>query len=288
MKEFFKSSLFWLLPLILFLMALYREWENDNNLGKEIRKIFCNKKFKGKKVSIRQPDIFLYYILQRSLNYLFRGIVLRHILNYYLVFPLTIIFSLFLYYRYEVDDQSLILFITFMSILWYSKETFDSRQEQKNANRIAKKANEIAIGRPVLSIIKNYGDTIELRNDGTNIAYNIWIKFYYKERENIKNDKIKFPILGRGLFYRIDINNGAFNILLSENSKKLIDLIDGEKKNENDQLIPDENLGVIIEYSDSSSKEGRQYFDYWKVDKDILLSHNEGRFRLEKMNIVNK
>lgn len=282
MEEFFKSILFWLLPSILFLMALYREWEDDS-LEKGIKEIFCDKKFKGKKVSIRQLDIFLYYILQRSLNYLFRGIVLRHILNYYLVFPLTIIFSLFLYYRYEVKDQSLILFITFMAILWYSKETFDSRQEQKNANRIAKKANEIAIGRPVLSIIKNVGDTIELRNDGTNIAYDIWVKFYHKQRGSIKNDRIKFPVLGKGLFYRIDIKNEMFNVLIDGNSKKIIDLIDGEKKNENGQLIPDENLGVIIEYQDSPGEKGRQYRDYWKVDKDILLSHNEGRFRLEKM-----
>lgn len=283
MEDFFKSSLFWLLPSILFLMALYREWEDDNNLGKEIRKIFCDKKFKGKKVSIRQPDIFLYYILQRSLDYLFRGIVLRHILSQYIVFPFTIIFSLFLYYRHGVKDQSLILFVTFMAILWYSKETFASRQEQKNANRIAKKANEIAIGRPVLSIIKNVGDTIEIRNDGTNIAYNIWVKFYYSQKEDIKNDRIKFPILGRGLFYRIDINNEMFNVLIGGNSKKIINLIDGEKKDENGQSIPDENLGVIIEYKDSPNENGKLYRDYWKADKDVLLSHNEGRFRLEEM-----
>ncbi|MBU4347851.1 hypothetical protein KKF23_04920 [Patescibacteria group bacterium] len=254
MKEFFSSNYFLIISLlVLLLLALYREWEDDS-LEKEIRKIFCDKKLKnGKKVSIRQPDIFLYYILQHSLNYLFRGIVLRHILDCYIVFPLTIILSLFLQYKYEVGSQSLILFITFMAILWYSKETFASRQQQKGQIKLQKEANEIAIGKPFVFVIKEAdGNYVSIKNFGNNTAKNVIVDFLVN---GVSEKIINIPVItphGEEIKYEIE--------------DRLSRLVDSENF----------NLSVSISYSDFHEK--NSYITKFRPNKKVLIVPSKGGF----------
>lgn len=253
MKEFFDSDLFWLLLIVLFLLALYREWE-DGKLGKEIKKIFCDKKLKsGIKVSIRQPDIFIYYILQRSLNYLFRGIVLRHVLDSYIVFPLTIILSLFLHYKYKFDGPDLILFITFMAILWYSKETFASRQQQKRQIKLQEKSNEISIGRPFVFIIKEAdGNYISVKNLGNNTAKNVVVNFLVN---GVSKKIINFPV--------ITFNGEEIKYEIEENLSQFIDLV---------------NLNLIVVISYSDFHEENSYITKFRPNEKVFIVPGKGRF----------
>ena len=148
-----------------------------------------------------------------------------------------------------------IYFLTLLAIIWYSSET--------------RLLREATLGRPLISIIKNVSDTIEIRNDGSNIAYNIKIYFLYEGKT--ARDKIEIAVLGKGLSYKVEISN------------KEIDKGNGEKV-ELSELInispPDKHLKVIVDYSDSIENEG-QFRDKWKLDETVIMSSaNEGRFRM--------
>ncbi len=254
MENFFGNIYFLIISLIvLLLLALYREWEDDG-LEKEIRNFFYDKRLKNeKKVSIRRPDIFLYYMLQRSLNYLFRVIVLRHILDYCLVFPLTIVLVLFLHYKYKFDGPDLILFITFMAILWYSKETFASRQQQKSQIDLQKKANEIAIGRPFVFIIKEAdGNYISVKNLGNNTAKNVVVNFLVN---GVSKKIINFPVI---TFHGEEIKYEIENDLT-----RLIDSVDL-------------NLIAVISYSDFH--EENSYITKFRPNEKVFIVPGKGRF----------
>jgi hypothetical protein len=149
-----------------------------------------------------------------------------------------------------------IYFLTFVVITWYSYET--------------KLLREATSGRPLISIIKNVSDTIEVRNDGSNIAYNIKIYFYYNNREAL-NKHLGVAILGKGLSHKIGISN--MEIDKGDNRKvKLSDLINASP--------PDENLKVLIVYSDSP-EDKNQFKDKWRPDETVIMNTaNEGRFRM--------
>jgi hypothetical protein len=150
--------------------------------------------------------------------------------------------------------SNVIYFLTLLAIVWYSYET--------------KLLREITLGRPVISIIKNVSDTIEIRNDGSNIAYNVEINFLYR---GITKCKRTVAILGKGLLYRIGIADIEISID-KENKINLSNLIN--------QSPPDKNLKVIINYSDSLENKG-SFSDKWKLDETVIMSNaNEGRFRM--------
>jgi len=250
---------FWLSLFVLLAVALWEDLVREKRIN-ELKKVWTDRKN-------------CIGFIQRILDWLFNKITTRQFLNPYFFFPFSFVLTIYLSKEGKLaDSMSVILFITFLAIIWYSRETWALRQEQQ-------KNNDIIRGRPILSIIKNVGNTIEIRNDGTNIAYNIQIKFYYQDKESIVNSDIEFSVLGKGLFYKIDISKKK--VFVNGKNKELIDLVDGEKQNGRG-LVPNKALGVIIEYTDSL-KIGKQYKDDWIIDKDLLLNNGEGRFRLVKM-----
>lgn len=157
---------------------------------------------------------------------------------------------------YSTGIGHIIYFLTFVAIVYYTVET--------------KLLREATLGRPVISIIKNVSDTIEIRNDGSNIAYNIKVYFLYN---GITRHKIEIAILGKGLLYKVGIAN--IEISINEIKKRLSELINSSP--------PDPNLKVLIDYSDSVEKNGRQFMDKWKLDETVIMSSaNEGRFRMTR------
>lgn len=245
---------YWILFAYLIAIALWEDWKRENRRG-DLKNIWLKKGagFLG----------FLFGFPQRILDYIFNKLTTRQFLNPYFFFPFSIILILFLYKKgfFESADKSngsLILFITLLMVMWYSRETWALRKEQQKSNNILK-------GRPVLSIIKNVGNTLEVRNDGTNIAYNIKIHFLYN---GITECKREIAILGagKGLSYKIGISD------IRMSAGMLSDLINSSP--------PDKNLKVIIDYSDSIEGEKR-FRDKWKLDENVLMSSaNEGRFRM--------
>jgi len=149
-----------------------------------------------------------------------------------------------------------IYFLTFVAIVWYSYET--------------KLLREATSGRPLISIIKNASDTIEIRNDGSGIAYNIKIYFYYNNRKAL-GKPLGVAILGKGLSHKIGIS--SIEIDKGNNEKiKLSALINYSP--------PDKNLKVLIIYSDSP-KDRNQFKDKWRPDETVIMNTaNEGRFRM--------
>lgn len=158
----------------------------------------------------------------------------------------------------NVSISDRIYLLTLLAIIWYTYET--------------QKLREATLGRPVISIIKNVDDTIQIRNDGSNIAYNIEISFLYNNIPASKSFKI--GVLGRGLFYKISISDKEITVDKNKNEKvKLSSLINPSP--------PDKKLKVIIDYSGSSDSLKNNFRDKWKPDETIIMTgYNEGRFRL--------
>ncbi len=133
--SFFVSNTFLVISsLALIIISLYREWE-EGRFKEFWDKIYNERKLENDKIfSIRCIDIFLYYMIQRSLNYIFRGFFIRQILNPYIIIPFLIILSLNLMPKVleeKIGSTDFILLITFIAILWYSKETYALRESQK-------------------------------------------------------------------------------------------------------------------------------------------------------------
>lgn len=149
-----------------------------------------------------------------------------------------------------------IYFLTLIAIVWYSYET-----------RLLRGATS---GRPLISIIKNVSDTIEVRNDGSSIAYNINIYFYYNSIKAL-DKPLGVAILGKGLSHKIGISDIEINVGKSKKTK-LSDLINTSP--------PDKNLKVLIVYSDSP-EDKNQFKDKWRPDETVIMNTaNEGRFRM--------
>ena len=172
---------------------------------------------------------------------------------------LLIVIAFFAFYmdrRANIFVSNIIYFLTLLAIIYYSYET--------------KLLREATLGRPLISIIKNVSDTIEIRNDGSSIAYNIKIYFYYSTRKS--QDKIDIAILGKGLSYKVGISSKKIKKINGE-EVKLSDLINA--------LHPDKKLKVLIEYSDSL-EDKNQFKDKWKLDETVIMSNaGEGRFRMK-------
>ena len=160
-----------------------------------------------------------------------------------------------IYFPCYTGISNVIYFLTFIAIVCYTFET--------------KLLREATLGRPLISIMKNVSNTIEVRNDGSNIAYNIKIYFYYNTKKT--KDKIEIAVLGKGLPYKIGITNKK---ITKDNGEKveLSELINASP--------PDKNLKVLIVYSDSL-KDKNKFKGKWKLDETVIMSSaDEGRFRM--------
>jgi len=78
-----------------------------------------------------------FHAIQKTLHYVFRGFAIRQILNPYFLFPFLILLTWYLKLN-NLSSGELVLIITLIVVLWYSKETQVLREEQRKANKIAK------------------------------------------------------------------------------------------------------------------------------------------------------
>lgn len=113
------NNLLIFLIILLFVIAVRRELEEKRygELLKEIRRF--------------KKDPLL--LIQRILNFIFRGFIIRQILNPYFLFPFLIVITILL--RQSLTNSDLILLLTLVSLLWYSKETFELRKCQNITNK---------------------------------------------------------------------------------------------------------------------------------------------------------
>lgn len=189
MKEFFQSdngNLFLIISFsFLFLVALFGGNKKRSDLTKGLENLFI-KAYVG-------------------LDHIFRIFIMEQILNQYILFPLTIILSLYLYFRYNLKASELILFITFMAILWYSKETFQLKNEQRSANKIFRKSQRPCLTPFIRHIDENHY-RLKIKNTGRGVAIDVLVKiitsgnsYAVKLRNNIRyissgeEQSIKFP-----------------------------------------------------------------------------------------------
>lgn len=77
-----------------------------------------------------------FHIFQKTLHYIFRGFIVRQILNPYFLFPfLALLCWLLMIINWGKGD--IILVMTLLVVLWYSKETQVLREEQRKSNKIS-------------------------------------------------------------------------------------------------------------------------------------------------------
>ncbi|GBE16357.1 hypothetical protein BMS3Abin15_00171 [bacterium BMS3Abin15] len=123
----------------------------------------------------------LFYIIQRSLNYFFRGFIIRQILNPYFLFPFLVI----LYWLLRIKSWGnieLVLLVTLIVILWYSKETFALREEQRKGNIITnnlKKEQRKSV----------YLQLLEMEMKDKNSGYKVRVKYPLMVRRIIEKGK---------------------------------------------------------------------------------------------------
>lgn len=150
--------------LILILVAIWKEIDEGN------WKTFSEEAIKrGRK---KNGIGCCVHIFQKLLHYIFRGFFIRQILNPYFLFPFLILLTWVLKIN-NVETGNLVLLLTLIVILWYSKETQVLREEQRKSNKIAQKSNEIQ-ERPILNFYLR-GYEMRLRNVGNGPAYNITV-----------------------------------------------------------------------------------------------------------------
>lgn len=212
------------------------------------------KKYK-KELARRKPETNKQlYNTQKRLEY-FGNLIVRQILDPYIIFPLFVLLAILFVNNNWEFGQTTVLTITFIAILWYSRETLVLRQKQQELNRISKKANEIAMGRPLIFIIKeDDGNYISVKNFGNNTAKNVIIKFIMDGKVD---KKIEFPVVvagGKEIPYPIE--------------EKFTSLIDA----------CDPKFQVKIEYNDLFEK--NLYRTEFFLNKDVLVVRGKGRFKI--------
>lgn len=189
--------------------------------------------------------------VQRILDWIFNKFMIRQLLNPYFFFPFSIVLTLVLYNKIKSVDgniQSIILFITFLAIMWYARETYALRSTQKESNGILR-------GRPLVVIAKEKGDYISVKNTGNNIARDITLLF---KREDKLLKKIEFLVLAvnQKIVYGVE--------------KNIVNLIDN----------CDDKMQTEIHYC--NFQETKPYQTTFKLDKDIFIESGVGRFNITR------
>lgn len=238
---------YWMYILLL-IIAIWEEFCRERR-GREFKRIFTQ----FEKFGFWQGIIAF---LQRILDWIFNKFMIRQLLNPYFFFPFSIILTFVLYNKIKSVDgniQSVILFITFLAIMWYARETHALRSEQKKSNEISRESNEILKGRPLVVIAKENGDYISVKNTGNNIARDIILLL---KRENKLLKGIRFLVLG--------INEKiAYGI-----EKNIVDLIDN----------CDDKIQTEIYYWDF--QKGKSYLTTFRLDEKIFIESGIGRFNI--------
>ncbi len=194
----------------------------------------------------------LFGFFQRILDYIFNKIFIRQILNPYFLFPFTILFSFYLYFVKKTILSDLVYFITFVAILWYSRETWALRKEQV-------KSNEILAGRPLVIVSKGEGNFICVKNFGTSIAKKILIRLMYEEKEISSKE---FLVLGKGQEIKYAIPGDAVRMIETQ----------------------ERQFFIYLEYRSFNKHE--KYKATFIIDETILVDSEKGGFKLVNEKIV--
>jgi hypothetical protein len=213
----------WIIGIIVACLLIIAVW-NDKREGKwkKLKKEFREeKKINGKKIKEAGVDKWLYYI-QKGLDYLSGGLMIRQILNPYILFTLSALLFWILIIN-SVKTGELVLTLTLVAIIWYSRETLILRKEQWRSNKIAEKASWYSI-MPGLTVrwTRQSGNwELILSNEGKGCALNINLEI---EGENAKRYKIVHNGVNAiysgdtiGLpFYKMNEENGTTKPLSTE------------------------------------------------------------------------
>ena len=123
------------------------------------------------------------HIFQKFLHYVFRGFVIRQILNPYFLFPFLVTLTWFLKIN-KWTNGDVVLIITLIVVLWYSKETQVLREEQRMSNKIAK----------------------ELMQEQKKLVYLQTLEMEMKDKDSGYKLRIKYPLIVRRI-----IEKGEFD-----------------------------------------------------------------------------
>jgi len=146
-----------------------------------------------------------------------------------------------------------LFFITFLSILWYSRETHALRIEQK-------KNNEIIAGRPLILVAKELGNQISVKNAGNNIAREVGL-FFIREDESIMSVNFQTCGIGQEIGYNI-----------SDDLTTQIDKCDP-------------NLKAILVYKNFQNN--LEFETIYKSDAGAVIKTNVGRFKQISDRVIN-
>lgn len=146
-------EIFPFLIALLIVLAIWEEFVREKR-GKDFKKIGTD--------YINSISI-LPSFLQRILDYLFNKFVIRQLLNPWFFFPASILFTLYFSQKISSESSTIVLLITFFAVMWYARETYALRNEQK-------KTNELIAGRPLVLVAKELGNRISIKNAGNNIV----------------------------------------------------------------------------------------------------------------------
>jgi len=192
-------------------------------------------------------------ILQRILDYLFNKLLIRQFFNPWFFFPFSILLTTYFYHNFSAEWYVVIVFITFLSILWYSRETHALRIEQK-------KNNEIIAGRPLILVAKELGNQISVKNAGNNIAREVGL-FFIREDESIMSVNFQTCGIGQKIGYNI-----------SDDLTTQIDKCDP-------------NLKAILVYKNFQNN--LEFETIYKSDAGAVIKTNVGRFKQISDRVIN-
>lgn len=239
---------FWIFTLIIVLVWI--ALKNEAGRDKGIQTFLKN-------TSADWKEFGLWAFVQRILDYLANKLIIRQFLNPYFFFPFSVLLTIWLWTSSFVrEGADLILFITFLALMWYARETHALREE-------AKKQTKILTGRPLVVLnkeVKEIEEKYSIYNAGNAVAIDISIKYFKGEKEIFSNQpEQKFVALGAK-----DII--AFNV-----TRELGELADAV----------DPHFRVRIEYfnlNDIAKKD--RLCTVLAPDEKILTRSNVGRFKI--------
>jgi hypothetical protein len=227
--------------IILFTIAVWEE-KSERNWKWQFTDVI---KRRGEQKGVNK----YFFIVQRTINYLFRGFIVRQIFNPYFLFPFLILLFWFLRLN-NIGNSDLILTLTLIVILWYSKETFVLRQSQDESNEISIRSISLSMmpGLTMRWYRPNGADWILiLSNQGKGTALNIQasIEGHWKDKWSLELEGVN--AINSGDTVHVGIKNQLNQILTTEQTSALsekplkIRIIFGSAEN----LLP--TLSTLVE-----------------------------------------
>lgn len=192
------ERIIWVIFAFLLFVAV---WNDERVKGwKKFEKELKKKKMvNGQEGERIGADKGLYYI-QKLLDYLSEGLIIRQILSPYILFPIFALVFWILVIN-KTNTTVLVLSLTLIAIIWYSRETLVLRQKQMKANKIAQESNDLQ-EKPVL--------TFFIRNI---TSWETWKK---NENEDYIIDGywlLRIRNMGKGIAFNLEVTSDKFKVV---------------------------------------------------------------------------